>query len=249
MARGETFLGRNTEGGRVSYLALEEMRAEVRGHFERIGGTFEDVGTWFGAFNGQSLATLAATIQEHRPILAVVDPLIRLARFKDTNDYSDVSSVLEPFAHLARDSGCHIMFVHHLGKKAGGGTDAILGSTAIFASVDTALLMQETASGRVLESTQRYGTPLPKTWLDFDPATGRIDLGEASAAALSDEVEGRVLKLLAEVWMTEQALWRELGGNNAVNARVLRKLVDNRILFKKGEGRKGSPYRYSCLEE
>lgn len=249
VAQGQPFLGRDTLAGPVVYLALEEMRAEVRDHFARLGGSSESIATWFGSFNGDPLSTLTATIQERQPLLVVVDPLIRLARFKDTNDYSDVNSAFEPFTRLARETGCHIMFVHHLGKRVGVGADAILGSTAIFANVDTALLLQETSNGRMMESTQRYGNPLSKTWLDFDPATGQMALGQDSAEALERQAEDRILELLADCWMTEGALWRELGGSHDVNSRVLRRLVESGLIVRQGEGKKGNPYRYSCQEE
>src|SRR5262245_49624767 len=65
-----------------------------------------------------------------------------------------------------------------LAKEIGRGGDNILGSTAIFAAVDTALIMQRTERDRTISSILRYGEDLPETVLHFDPQTRTVTLGE-----------------------------------------------------------------------
>ena len=86
-----------------------------------------------------------------------------------------MTSALDPILRIARESGAHVLLVHHAKKGGlGWGGDAILGSTAILGSVDTALILKRGEKYRTLESIQRYGTDLEETSETFvlfgDPA-------------------------------------------------------------------------------
>ena len=68
-----------------------------------------------------------------------------------------------------------ILLVYHLGKgERADAPDAILGSTAFFAAVDTALIMKRSDLYRTLHSRQRYGADLPETILDFEPVSRKV---------------------------------------------------------------------------
>ena len=95
-----------------------------------------------GAAPEEAVNELKLAITQHKPVLAIIDPLLKLVRVTNANDYAEVCRVLEPLIELARTSGCHLLCVHHLGKGERIGADALLGSTALFAAVDTLLLMQ-----------------------------------------------------------------------------------------------------------
>ena len=146
LAKGDlSFLGRNiTSSGAVVYLALEEKRSEVKKHFLRMGASEHlPIFIHTGSAPEKAIEELRKAIIESKAILAIVDPLQRLIRLPDLNDYSSVSLALEPLMQIARETGCHILLVHHANKgipREGG--DSILGSTAIFGSVDCALIMK-----------------------------------------------------------------------------------------------------------
>ena len=245
VAQGESLLGRGTCQAPVLYLAMEEKRGEVTDHLRklRLGG--EKVYSWFGGVLEDPLKSLALTIQYTQAGLVVIDPMIRLARFRDTNDYTDVSQVLEPYTQLARNTGCHLMFVHHQGKR-GGGTDGILGSTAIFGSVDTALVMVDVGEHRQLETVQRYGKALAKTSLAYNEATGRLSLGAAppGGGERMQEVRQAVLEALAEGAMTEEQLRQVVGGRKALLLHALADAVKVGIVLRGGTGKRGDPYCY-----
>lgn len=123
IARGETFMDRKTAQGPVVYLALEEKRAEVQRHFQRMGALVEPVFIHVGAAPEEAVNELALAITLHKPVLAIIDPLLKLVRVTNANDYAEVTLALEPLIELARTSGCHLLCVHHLGKgeRSGGG--------------------------------------------------------------------------------------------------------------------------------
>jgi hypothetical protein len=151
VARGDSFLNRATQHGAVIYLALEEKRSEVRKHFQDMGATEEEIYIFAASAPVDALQQVRAVVEEKKPVLLIIDPLFRFTRVKDGNDYAQVTGALEPLPVLARETGAHVLCVHHAGKGEREGGDSILGSTAIFAAVDTALLMKR---------SERY-----RTWL------------------------------------------------------------------------------------
>jgi predicted ATP-dependent serine protease len=193
VARGEPWLGFPSQQGLVLYLALEEKRTEVRLHFSAMGATADDPVEVFIAPSPQDgLAQLRQVAEERRPVLIIVDPLIKLVRVRDGNDYPEVTRALEPLLTLARQTGAHVLAVHHLGKGERAGGDAILGSTAFFAAVDTALLLKRGDRYRTLASIQRYGEDLEETVLTLDPKTRWVTAGpsrqEADEAAMGKAI-------------------------------------------------------------
>ena len=253
VARGEpSFLGRSiTSSGPIVYLALEEKRSEVRKHFERMGVT-ENLPIFIhtGSAPEQALDELRKAVLDNKAVLAIVDPLQRLVRIPDLNDYSKVSLALEPLMQIARDSDCHILLVHHANKGiAREGGDSILGSTAIFGGVDCALIMKRTESCRTIESIQRYGEDLPRTVLAFDLLTGLT----TAAGTLEDVEMAECRKVIVELLADHEATEKEIkdgitdykGGTVSAS---LRTLCQEGKAQRKGLGKKGDPYLYSIAE-
>jgi RecA-family ATPase len=128
VARGEQFLGRGTQKGAVIYLALEEKRSEVRAHFRAMGASGqEEIYVHAAHAPADALPAIAEEMKARKPVLLIIDPLLRFARIKDGNDYAQVTAALEPILILARESGAHVLLVHHLGKgERAEPTDGIL---------------------------------------------------------------------------------------------------------------------------
>ncbi len=247
VARGDAFLGRNVTLGPVVYLALEEKRAEVAAHFARMGANDERILIHTGSAPQEAITALKAAIIQTEAVLAIVDPLFRMVRIRDGNDYAEVTRALEPLLMLARETGCHILTVHHSAKSEREGGDGILGSTALFGSVDTALIMKRRESGRTLESIQRYGLDIPRTLLTFDPETGVIDaagtVDELDMQRLSDEV----LQTLEAGELTEKEIRDAIGGNTGLAGKALRKLLAENEVTREGSGRRGDPFKYTKI--
>ena len=211
VARGAPFAGRDTAPGAVIYLALEDKRPEITERFRLMGATTEAIFVHTGVAPEDSMKALEAAINEHHAVLAVVDTLFKLVRIGNGNDYAEVTQKLDPLLQLARMTGCHVMAVRHLGKGGRDGGDAILGSTALFASVDTALLMYRRGEKRVIESQQRYGTDIPETVLALDPATFLLSAAGTLDQVLRKEAEAAILAALANGPMPQKQI-RELEG-------------------------------------
>ena len=244
IARGEPFLGRQTIQGTVLYLALEEKRSEVQRHFARMGAQEEPIYLHVKGAPEQAIEEVTRAITTHRPILVIIDPLLKFIRVRDANDYAEMSRVLEPLLELARSTGCHITLVHHLTKGDRTGGDGLLGSTAIFGAVDTALIMKRADQNRTIDTVQRYGEDLPETILTLDPETGWV----SPTGTVTDH---QLHKACAELFtaiggeeLTEPEIRARVGGDHTLIAKALRQQVKANMMVRVGGGKKGDPYRY-----
>jgi hypothetical protein len=249
IAQGDDFLDRPTTQGPVVYLALEEKRSEVQRHFQKMGATgAEPILVHFGAAPEEALEELEQAINEHHPALVVIDPIARLLRVRDWNNYGEVTRALEPVLTLARLSGCHILCVHHAGKLDRAGGDAILGSTALFGGVDTALMMRRKEAGRTLETIQRYGEDIPETVIGFDAETGTV-----SAPGTVDDVEiakakDRIVETIGQGSLTRAEIREAVEGKTKYVEAALRQLLQQEQLVRSGTGKKIDPFVYSVRD-
>jgi putative DNA primase/helicase len=249
VARGEEFLGRTVLRGPVIYLALEEKRSEIRKHFADLGadGT-EPIHIHCAAAPQNALPELLEAVKRKKPVLVIIDPVLRMARVRDANDYAQVSNALEPLMSLAREFRTHVLLVYHLGKgERPEATDAILGSTAFFAAVDTPLILKRTEHYRTLQSRQRYGDDLPETVLNFDPERRSVFLGPEKAEAEAQRVSEAILEYLAgcDEPKTEPEINANVEGRNATKRGAIRKLFSDQKINRSGSGKKGDPYSYT----
>jgi hypothetical protein len=179
-AQGELFLSRGVQKGPVIYYALEEKRSEVRRHFQDMGATGEEeIHIYSGSAPIDAIMQIREATEQIRPVLIIIDPLFRLARVRDGNDYAAVTQALEPLLILARETGAHVLCVHHTGKGDRQGGDSVLGSTAIFSTADTLLLMKRYEYYRTIHSIQRYGEDVEETTLHYNTEDRTIQLGDS----------------------------------------------------------------------
>jgi hypothetical protein len=61
------------------------------------------------------LERLAATVAQRRPVLLILDPLIRVHR-ADENSAPEMAAILDGLRALARDAACAVLLVHHTRK-------------------------------------------------------------------------------------------------------------------------------------
>jgi 5S rRNA maturation endonuclease (ribonuclease M5) len=247
VARGKDFLGCQTSQGTVFYLALEEKRSEVKRHFQAMGARAEDpIFVFCASAPADGLAQLKAAAQTQNPGLIIVDPLFRFTRVTDGNDYVQVTAALEPLHNLARETGAHVLAVHHSGKGQREGGDAVLGSTALFASVDTLMLMKRNEKYRTVSTIQRYGTDLEEITLEYDSDTRTLSAGVARAEADQAEAIKAIHKFLATQPepVEEATIHESVEGRKSVKVAALRQAV-NKTITRTGKGKKNDPYRYS----
>jgi len=251
VARGTPFLDFETAQGSVFYLGLEEKRAEVKNHFSAMGATSDDPISVFIAPSPQDgLAQLREAAERERPALIIVDPILKMVRVKDGNDYATMSAALEPVLTLARETGAHVLGVHHLSKGERSRGDSLLGSTAIFAAPDTALFYKRSERYRTLSSIQRYGEDLEEIVLVMDPETKIISAGGERKEVDELQVGTSILEYLKDLTEpVDEKEIRESGtGAKVLKSKALRVLVEQDKVGRTGGGKRGDPYLYSVSD-
>ena len=249
IARGEPWLGRRVATGPVLYLALEEKRSAVRSHFKAMGATADDnVISRFGAAPDDAMDALAAEVESLRPSLVIVDPLFRMVAIKDGNDYAEVTRAMEPLLTLARETGTHVLAIHHARKAGGESGDDVLGSSALFGAVDSLLTLKRANDGeRTLSTVQRYGPDLAETVLVLDPDSMVISATGTKAEAAMRDAKAMVEELLSEKGqpLDNAALLEALEIGRAKLGKALAELVNEGRIARTGTGKRGDRHFYA----
>lgn len=250
VAQGVNFLDRSVTKGPVLYFALEEKKSEVIKHFRDMGaGVDDEIHIHVSGAMYETFDEMRNAIDEHKPKLVIIDPIFRFVNVKDGNDYNSMTRALDPLIQLARGSQSHIICIHHLSKGDRQGTDAILGSTAILGSVDTALILKRDNHGqRVIYSEQRYGSDLEESVLDFDTVTRMSKIGGSKEEADIKKVADSICDFMSQqtTALTEKDIDDNITAKKGHKVKALRNLVTEGKVNREGSGGKGDPYKYSC---
>jgi hypothetical protein len=254
VARGTNFLGRRTRQGSCIYLALEEREQELRADFRAMGADgSEPISVHADSAPEGGTLAFVELVRTHRPVLAVIDPLFRLARVRDEKAYSEVYTALGPLIDVSRETGTHILIAHHSGKKAkGDAIDSPLGSTALSGAVSTLILLTRTDNYRSVQTVQRIGTSMPETVLSFDADTRELSVGGTCAEADRDAIAQAMVDYLASSAeeKTESEICDAVEGSTRAKRNALRSLVGRGLVCREGSGKRGDPFKYlfSCSE-
>ncbi len=252
--RGDTFLGRSTRKGAVLYLALEGARGGWRSVLRRLG-VEDDDDLWMCVERAPdgALQWLRDAITERSPVLVIIDPLQRLLRVRDSNDYGESSNIFDAVIELARASGASMLFVHHSGKTHYQEVvDEVMGSTAWAAGVDTVLVLRRRESYRTIVSNQRFGEDLEETVLDFDRETLRIGASGSKADSDLRDMKAQIIDAVAQVIREHpgdhpdtETIAGRVEGRRSLKLDALKAAVaTGDLVVQAGSGKKGDPYRY-----
>jgi hypothetical protein len=246
-SKGVPFLGIPTKKSKVLYLALEELESELQKHLRELGATGTDeIQIFCGRAPKDTIEKLFEIAKIHKPDLIVIDPILRAARVKDSNDYSLVTEMFDGLKDLARETGAHVLCVHHAGKGERTGADAVLGSTAFHGAGDATVVIGRTSNQVRIESYQRYGAGISATTLVFDPKTRSFTAGASVADYESQKAGQAIYELIAtssepltQVDIYETAGMRKKEAINALSA-----LLKTKQVRRTGAGGKSDPYKY-----
>lgn len=183
VVNGELFLDRPVKKGKVLYLALEESEALLKEQLTKIGIKQDnDIMFHVGPISsGNIYDSLTEIITNYKADLLVIDTLLLLAQFENINDYNNTYVTMAKYCNIARNTGCHIVCLHHQNKGEDRGVNSILGSSGLMAAVDNFILfntIRGRSSYRKISSFQRGGRPMVDLELKYLP---EIDQYEISA--------------------------------------------------------------------
>ena len=147
--RGEKFLDRTVSKGTVLHFSFDEKPRTAMHHYRKLGLTKDDpMSLHFGpATTDEAKANFEEDLLRLKPTLVVIDTLFDKIQVESVNDYGSIKRALSWYSDVADRTGCLILFVHHTNKpskdRGAGGGHSILGSTAIFGSVDCAMIFEK----------------------------------------------------------------------------------------------------------
>lgn len=175
------------------------------------------------------LDRLAATVAQRRPVLLIVDPLIRVHR-ADENSAPEMAAILDGLRTLARDSGCAVLLVHHTRKAPALSSPGhgLRGSSDLSAFGDSNLYLRRLGTEGPLELRIEHraaaGPPPRRLHLRVTDDTARF---VAEDAAPADPVRERLLTLIrrAPGPLSTATLRQALGVRKQVVVDLLRTLV------------------------
>jgi hypothetical protein len=181
VCHGDHFLGRDVTQGRVLYLTFEEQPAVLKEQFGAIGMTGNEnlmihVGNVFAEAH-LVYEDIEAAIQEYEPALVILDTLFDIVQLESINDYKEVKHALAKMRTIARDTGAHILGVHHT-NKGGEGNLSIMGSNAIHGALDTLIRFVQEGERRYLFSNGKHGQHFIDQEIIFDHKTQTYALGK-----------------------------------------------------------------------
>jgi hypothetical protein len=247
VARGESWLEQRCHAGPAWYLAFEGRRRDVRAHFRQMGAQPSDP---LRIFVGQAPRDVVTSVRQlaesERPVLIIIDTMQRFLRAGSTDDYAEMTTLLDAVIAIAQQSGATMVLLHHAGKGDRAGIDTVLGSTAIAGSADTIILLARTERFRTIQTVQRVGEDLPETLILLDETTGRVHLGGSRKDAELQNVAAAILTVLrsAATPLTEPQIVELVDARTTLQRRALRELVAREQVLRAGRGGKGSPYTY-----
>jgi len=151
---------------------------------------------------------LSATVTLHRPVLLVLDPLVRVHMI-DENVSSQVAALLGYFRTLQRKTGVAIALIHHMRKNASpsaGAGYSLRGSSDLYAWVDSFLYLRKQRDQLTLSAEHRAAPGLGPLVLQLpgsaspDAATclRLVSADQVSEPVVSDPLPARILQLLSE---------------------------------------------------
>jgi hypothetical protein len=186
------------------------------------------------------------------PALIVLDPRFDVVQVEDVHNDMALTRALTPLIAVTRETGTHFLCVHHCSKPGRGSADQILGATALFGKVDTALRLRAApgSQARLLPSVPRNGAPIPETMLRFDLATRTYRLGERRGTAEIARIGRAILTSVRQqtVTPTEESIDQDVPGKTAYKRKALRQLLASGEEARAGTGGKTEPVCYRLAE-
>lgn len=252
VARGEPVLGRDTMQGPVLYLGLEDPRDAIKGHFQRMGATTtDDLHVYTGRVPEHAQLWLAEQRAKRDPVLVVIDTMQFFLGIAEINEYGQVVNALRSILDLFRGTRCAVLVTHHAGKGDRQAFDAILGSTGILGTVDTAILVKRRPDdqSRTIATMQRMHAPggedMPETVLTLDDHTEPTLAGTREQYDLDHMADRMLAHLTTQPDWVEYPAWLDaVEGNKQQKIKAATALFGARRVERQGGGKKNNPFLF-----
>ena len=255
VARGAgSFLGRDILGGPVVYVS-EETAATLAHKLPEIDGIriLTRDACWPKPSWAELVAGSVAEAERIGAALLVVDTFAYWASLpkEAEKDAGAAQAAMQPLLDATRDGLAVLVPLH---QRKGGGEDGegVRGSGAIAGTADIVLELERVKQPRerVLLALSRYPSTPGSLIIDHDPTTGAwaaIGEGERMDARSIGDRQAILTALDGGAELTRAELEEATGAPERQWHAQLDALRDAGQVQRTGEGKKGSPYRFSML--
>lgn len=264
--KAEPFLAKLTTPSPVLYWQTEAMPRNIKESLSKLGyDPARDAGlyTFTGKPVENTLENLHAVLTVHPNIrLVIVETLDSLLHFKDIKENSFVKEGFDKFDNVMADLLQRVAFlgIAQLKKnETENSGDMLLGATEIRARTGIKLYLRTKSDEdprRIFHTTVRQdGTAIKKTFMDYDPATGRSTLGETleeerrgSGIRTQERIERDLNTYLSHhEYATEDELCAFVTGKKESKTHAIRRLVSVGRWLASGKGVKKDPRTYNLV--
>ncbi len=151
------------EPRRVLILATEDDIADtIKPRLMAQGANLDNIRIYQGGllFDSIGAKRLNATIEEWKPDLIVIDPVVSYVGGKlDINRANEVREILDRLDLIAREHGCAVLIVRHTRKaRSGSAMDAGMGSRDFGAKVRSGLIAGKDVEGMYVLAHYKHST-------------------------------------------------------------------------------------------
>lgn len=244
--------------GPVLLFAAEDSQAKVRSRLQSLarnhGSSLEQIDVQVITVDTLRLdrptdqERLAATVMLYRPVLLVLDPLVRLHSL-DENQSGPMAALLGYFRALQRRTGTAIVIVHHARKNTSSSTGAgytLRGSGDLYAWVDSFICLQRRRDKVVLSAEHRSAPGLEPLPIELSSSSEPDQVPYLKLSSLTTEqtsgpdlLPGRILTLLecSAVPLTTDAIRSSLRVRKQSVVDTLRTLCQQGLIVRDGNNR------------
>jgi len=187
---------------------------------------------------------LEATLLLHRPVLLILDPLVRLHAI-DENAAGEIAALLGYLRLLQRKTGTAISLVHHARKNVsanGGAGYSLRGSSDLYAWVDSFLYLRRHHGQLMLSIEHRSASAPEPLALELVNSESGPHLKLASTVhtveSPRDPIAEQILPLIAQSSqpLTAERIRSSLQVRNQRLTEALRQLVEQRKIVRLAQG-------------
>ncbi|HEY4761894.1 MAG TPA: AAA family ATPase [Thermoguttaceae bacterium] len=245
VARGMTFLGRETQPGPVAYLSLDASLQETAELFLHFGlREIDPIFFHAGTAPRDAVTWIMHRIKQNGVRLVIIDTLQRLFRFQNINDYSEVTNTIEPLLDSARQQNCHVMLTHHAKKESLDDLDASVGSTALRGMFYQYLHIKKLPESdtRILRTEGRGGRNFPEYALRFD-REGFLELAGTREQSEIESLKPAILDYVGEnPEQSVKEIRAAIPAKTICVGKAISELVKAGDIERTGKGKRGDPF-------
>jgi DNA-binding transcriptional ArsR family regulator len=247
VAGGYGFLDRPTRQCAVLWIDLERPARLTRALFRDLGAEGLPIHIFSETGAKPQPAAIAAHIRAHDIGFVVIDSLSKFWDVEDENDARQVELAITPIAYLARTTHVALPLIHHNRKSGGEDGEELRGSSAVLQNVEILLSLKRHKSAgdtaRLLEGTANYDATPRRLVVQYDEGLYRA-MGTPADVAEGSNREA-VLGALTNKPQTVEQLAEGTGVGRKTVSRSLSALHAEGIAHREGDGKKGSPFRFT----